>query len=368
MNKGLIAFAVIVVVIIAVAYLEVGSKFINLHSYKTTIPGGVTTSLIPISNTSTTVSYTTINASNSESPCGSFQVIGEQFNTTYTYKCASNGSTYGLWVAAGNSGYENVTIKGADGKVYVNQNSSYNCTTFFQNFTGPAQLYTVSFTTGGGGGSCGNAEININSTSIPPPIVYNYVYNGNFRNGEYTGWNVTGAGFGTEPLNLTYANTGANVMCYDGQPWSNYNGTFFATTYECGLNVAPGNITSSAFTVVPTRPFLNFRIISPQNNQLYVELMNQSYRIVAPNRISYLTPLVIVHVNTYNGSITPNSSSTFENVSIPLTAYINHELRIRFVAYSFQSQDYIAVGDFELSNRPNQQRGVGMNITLLGSG
>lgn len=364
MNKALVAFVVILIIVIAITYVKTKFDFLNLNLHSAT-----TTTIIETSSTIgniTTSASTTINASQSLAPCSSFEIIGEDYNTQYSYKCYSNSTeTYGLWVASGNSGSESVMITGADGKSYVNQESSYNCTTFYQNFTAPSQIYTVTFATGSGGGSCGNALMKINDTTTPPPIIYNYIYNGNFKNGEYTGWNVTGAGFGSTPLNITYANNQSGVRCYQGSPWANYNGTFFATTYECGSNVAPGNLTSATFIVSATKPFLNFRMIEPQDNQLYVELLNQTYTVVGDNRVSVLTPLLIEHINTYNSSISINSSSTFANVSMALTPYLGHDLRVRVVAYSFVPGEYVAAGDFVLANRPNQQRGVIVNTTVV---
>jgi hypothetical protein len=258
-----------------------------------------------------------------------------------------------LWVAAGDSGTESVKIVGADGRTYVNQNSTYNCTTFFQNFSGPAQIYSITFKTGAGGGSCGNPSIIINTTATPPSMAYTYILNGNFGNSRYTGWNTSGAGFGSAPFNITYQDP---KMCYRGTPWANYNGTYFATTYTCGLSVAPGNVTSSWFIVTPGKPFLNFKIISPEDDGIYVELYNTSNE-----------PVLIAHFNTYNLSLTANGSSTFQNVSISLTSYINKQLRIKVVGNAINKANYIAVGDFAVAKRPNQQKGVMVNITTLSS-
>ncbi|MFI5412781.1 MAG: hypothetical protein ACHQX1_02725, partial [Candidatus Micrarchaeales archaeon] len=237
-------------------------------------------------------------------------------------------------------------------KTYVNQTSTYRCITFFQNWTGPDQIYSIIYKTGKGNGSCGLSKIIMNGTTSPPvAITYNnIIYNGDFSNGEYTGWTVTNPGFGTVPFNITYANSN---MCYYGQPWANYNGTFFATTYNCGISVAPGNITSSLFLVNPAKPFLDFMVISPQDNFLYVELLNTNN-----------TPVLVAHFNTFNSSRV-NASSTFVNVTIPLTQYVNRVLRIRVVAVS-EASDYIAVGNFYLSSRPIQDNNVEVNIKNLG--
>lgn len=351
MNKGVIAYIVVIAVIIVLALVYTGNSFIKPFQSKT-ITSTVNPSAGSTTAASTTINPTTINYSNSVSPCSSFILIGQQFNSIYTTKCISTGNTLGVWVAGGNSGAESVSIVGADGRTYVNQSANYNCTTFFQNFSGPAQIYSITFKTGTGGGSCGNPSIIINTTTTPPAMAYTYIFNGNFGNGKYLGWNVTGAGFGSAPFNIISQNS---KMCYQGNPWSNYNGTYFATTYSCGSSVAPGNLTSALFIVDPGRPFLNLRLISPQDNGLYIELLRNN------------VPVTTASFNTYNLSLTANGTSTFQNVSIPLTLYINQQLRIRVVSNALHRGDYVAVGDFAIAKRPNQQKGVGINITTLSS-
>jgi hypothetical protein len=270
-------------------------------------------------------------------------------NSTVTGNCSHDGGTLGLWVASGNGGIETITVKGADNKTYVNQSSTYSCLTFYKNFTGPAQVYEVTLGSGAGGSTCGYAIAKLNSTTTPPAKIYNDVYNGKFENGEYTGWATSSKGFGTGPLNITYANS---KNCYLYQEWSNYNGTFFATTYNCGLAVAPGTLTSSEFYVNATRPFLNFRIISSYNSGLYIEILRSN------------TPVITAHYNTYNLSLDANAVSTFRNASIPLSLYANKAVQIRITSKVVGEQPFIAVGDFALSNRPVQQLGILTNMTL----
>jgi hypothetical protein len=358
MNRAIIAIILILVVIVIVAYAFTGFKF--LGTKRTTVPI-YTTSSTTIQNT--TVTTTSINYSNSTPPCSSFALVDQVPNTTYVARCYSNGGTLGLWVASGNTGKEYAKIVGADGKTYINQNSTYNCTTFYQNFTMPSQIYTVTFRTGTGGGSCGNAVLIINTTILPPSTVYNNVYNNAFGNGKYTGWNVTNPGFGTAPLNISYANS---KLCYEGRPWSNYNGSYFATTYNCGITVSPGNLTSSPFIADPARPFLNFKLISPQDNNLYVELLRANYKVMNGQQVYYnSTPVAIVHFNTYNLSTSQYSSSTFANVTIPLTLYTGESLQVRLVAKETGSS-FIAAGEFILQNRPHQDHSVIVNFTSIG--
>jgi hypothetical protein len=172
---------------------------------------------------------------------------------------------------------------------------------------------------------------------------------------------MSSPGFGSTPFNISYAN---KKICYQGRPWSNYNGSYFATTYNCGTTTSPGNLTSSPFIVSPSNPFLNFRLISPQDNNLYVEVLLANYKIVNGQQM-YInsTPVEIAHFNTFNNTITQYSQSTFANVTLPLTLYVNKPVEIRLVAREYSSS-FIAAGDFVTSNKPSQDRGIAENITF----
>ena len=273
-------------------------------------------------------------------------------NSIVSGQCTWSGGLIGLWVAAGNSGTERVTITangiGANSITYVNQISAYTCKAFYENVTLPAQTYNVTLQTGSGGGSCGSASVTLNTTTTPPPTIRNFVYNGDFGTGTYGGWDVTGAGFGKGPLNVTLANS---ESCYMGQPWSGYNGTFFATTYTCGSGSYQGNITSSRFLVNPRKSFLNFKVVSQEDSYLYVELLENN------------TPEIVAHYNTYNLSIDYASSSTFRNVSMDLSHVAGKVVRIRVVSGVTSEMHFIAIGDFVLASRPVQQSGIIANIS-----
>lgn len=347
-SRGIIAFVILVVIIVLIAYIETGFSFLHTKTTaSSSVPTASTTILSNAVSTSTTVNYTGY-----LHLCNNFSLYNASFNSSVTANCISNGGTLGLWVASGNSGMEAVTITGADNKTYVNQSSSYDCITLYQNFTGPAQVYTMTLKTGPGGGSCGYAIAKLNSTTTPPSIVYNIVYNGDFGSGRYTGWTTSGAGWGASPLNMTFADLKG---CYLNKTWSNYVGTFFATTYTCGLAVAPGNLTSSPFYANATKSFLNFKIISPYNSGLYVEILQNN------------TPRIIAHYDTFNISLGSNAVSTFSNASIPLSTLVNKAVQVRVVAGVVGGQtSFMAVGDFALSNKPIQQQGILTNMTFIG--
>ena len=191
-----------------------------------------------------------------------------------------------------------------------------------------------------------------NSTKLQNCVQNVPIANGNFSTGTYAGWNVTNFGFGSTPLNITYANSNSK-NCYYGSPWSNYSGIFFATSYECGLERSVGNLTSNTFTA--TEPYLNFRIVSPASSLLYVQLLHNG------------KPFVTVHYDTLNASGGTNPESNFEKASIPLVSLICQNVSIRVfsgvVGTISTENQFIAAGDFQLSNKSVQTPGIVVNTT-----
>jgi hypothetical protein len=339
--QAVAAFAILIVIVLIVWYLSNG--FALPHQLTSTIPTTIPGANQVINGTTTsTIIYT--------EDCEAFSLYTGSANTTVDSGCTWTGGPLGLWVASGNSTYEKISIVGADNLTYVNQTASYQCTSFFENFTAPAQRYTVTLTTGPRSNdtnpSCPRAFAIINQTLSPSKTeVYSgSIYNGNFSNGAYTGWNVSGPGFGKAPINITRANSPGNITCYEGVPWTNYAGAYFATTYTCGTSVSPGNLTSSSFYA--SKSFLNFKIISPQNNFIYVEVLYNN------------TPYIIAHYDTYNITLGANAQSTFRNASIPLVTVVDKPIQIRVVADTQISENYVAIGDFTLANKPVQDKGI----------
>ena len=346
--KALGAFLALIIIVVVVWYFVYGFKGVGGGIVPTTSSTTTTASGNQTGGTTTTTIYLA-------GPCQTFSLITNTVNTLSEAKCSWTGGALGLWVESGNVKSTTISITGQDGVTYFNNSVSYQCITFFKNITLPAQNYIVAIKSGistqNQSAACPYSGIVINSTLSPPQsATYKYVYNGNFSNGEYTGWNVTGKGFGTAPLNITYANSNAISPCYLGTKWSNYHGAFIATTYSCGTEVAPGNITSSTF--IASKSFLNFKLISPQNNFMYVEILYNN------------TPYIIAHYNTFNVSSGGNASATFRNASIPLVTVINKPIRIKVVANTQTAQSFLAVGDFALSTNPNQDKGILQNITF----
>jgi len=196
------------------------------------------------------------------------------------------------------------------------------------------------------------------TTTIPPvgsclsPNKTLALENGNFSTGTYEDWNLTGYGFGSAPLNITWAN---NNSCYYNTTWMGYNGNFFATTYHCGLVLQAGNLTSKPFEVV--LPYLNFKIISPYDAQLYVEIIKDG------------KPVIITHYDTYNAPGNLYPTSQFENASIPIAMFMCQNVSVRVVANVVGTVvnrlDYIAVGDFYQSAVPIQTPGIVVNQQIV---
>ncbi len=226
----------------------------------------------------------------------------------------------------------------------------------------PSKSKTLSSTTTIAGISTTSTTINMtsNSTNTTTTIYGScisgqktaLIFNGNFATGNYTGWNVSGYGFGTNPINLTYAN---KYHFYYNGSWSGYNGTFAATTYQYGINLRFGNLTSDPFKV--TEPYLNFRVVSPENANLYVEVLSGG------------KPFIVTHYNTYNVPGNPSGPSTFYNASIPMATLLCQNVTVRAVAEvvgnSVNHLQYLAVGDFYMSKTQVQTPGIVVNQTIV---
>jgi hypothetical protein len=185
------------------------------------------------------------------------------------------------------------------------------------------------------------------------------IYNGNFSTGTYAGWNTSGVGFGTEPANITFEDQHNG---YYGHPWTGYNGTYFATSYSGGISVAEGNITSAPFLV--TEPYINFKIISPQDEALYVQVLKGGKPVITVHYDTFTAPLV----NSTNPTTTYSSSSNFVDASIIVVPLLCSTVQIKVVAGLVGVQgnefNYIAATNFYLSRKPLSTPGIIVNQSL----
>ena len=214
---------------------------------------------------------------------------------------------------------------------------------------------TTGTSTGPPGTSNGTSgSLNCVSSAFSVPIT-----NGNFASGTFEGWNLTGRGFlnttgAAVPTNIIQAN---NDGAYYNTPWSNYNGTYFASTYHGGISIVPGNLTSAPFKVV--EPYLNFKISSPQSSLLYVEVIYNG------------TPYSRGYFDTLNANNGRNSISNFTDATLPLLNLLCKNVSVRVVAgvvgSKTTSYDFISVGDFRQSKSSQVTPGTEVNVTVLGS-
>jgi len=184
----------------------------------------------------------------------------------------------------------------------------------------------------------------IKPTCLPSNASVIYIPNGNFSTGTYEYWNTTGTGFGNAPFNLTLANKEGD---YYGVKWNGYTNTNFAgSTFRGGFAKSPGNLTSSQF--LDNDSYVNFKIISPFNNAMYIELLENQ------------TPVLSAHFDTYNASGNVNAQTTFINASLPIYEFSCHNLRIRIVSgyVGTSTTQYIMATDFYLSNKEITTPGI----------
>ncbi|MDE1860585.1 MAG: hypothetical protein KGH72_02590 [Candidatus Micrarchaeota archaeon] len=204
------------------------------------------------------------------------------------------------------------------------------------------------------------SNITVNSTtmstsSIP---VYNYsgciqsgafspVSNGNFGTGNLMSWNATPNGF------VVYNKTSLNAnRSYYAAPWNGTNATYFASTYNIGTAVRSGNLTSSTFQIV--QPYLRLQIISPQDAQLYVEIINNT------------SVKKIFYINSYSIANSSNAGSYFQNASIDVIPILCQHVRLRFVAGAVGNihnvRNYMAITNIRQAKVP-QLPGLILNWT-----
>jgi hypothetical protein len=207
----------------------------------------------------------------------------------------------------------------------------------------------ISYIAGIGGNTAGGSSNPQNSYAKTGPNGI-FLENGNFSSGSYSGWTTSGPGFSGKPTEINVANQNGD---YYKNPWSNYGGEFFATTYRQNSTYQPGNLTSSQFEV--TEPYLNFNIISAGNSGSYVAILIGN------------TPFLIQHYNTSNGKGI-NGTDTFANASINLSSLYGKNISVEVVSQTSSSTSkgaFTAVGDFRQSNTSIATPGILVNSTIV---
>ena len=349
MHKGIQAYIIILIAIAVMGYVEIRGTNFSLFSF---LKSSTTTTTIAPNVTqhnysrSTTIDYV--------SGCDGFSIYNNTPNYSVASYCSWTGGTLGVWLASGTKNSIHVSIKGLSTNVtYINSTSSYGCTLFYSNFTGPAQKYLVTITTGNSivPSKCANSIVILNTTTRAPYEVYPFIYNGNFSTGTYTGWNVSGIGFGAYPSNISVLNEKGCYPGYPGIPWNNNSVGYAASTLNCNLVHNYGNLTSYPFKV--SKAFINFQVVSTDDPYAYVELLVNG------------TPYERVYFNTVNISTATPQASKFMNASIPVINLTGKVVQIRVVTQIESFLNYIAVTDFRMSNRPNLAPGIVVKTTML---
>ena len=349
MHKGILAYIIILIAIAVMGYVEIRGTNFSLFSF---LKSSTTTTTIAPNVTqhnysrSTTIDYV--------SGCDGFSIYNNTPNYSVASYCSWTGGTLGVWLASGTKNSIHVSIKGLSTNVtYINSTSSYGCTLFYSNFTGPAQKYLVTITTGNSivPSKCANSIVILNTTTRAPYEVYPFIYNGNFSTGTYTGWNVSGIGFGAYPSNISVLNEKGCYPGYPGIPWNNNSVGYAASTLNCNLVHNYGNLTSYPFKV--SKAFINFQVVSTDDPYAYVELLVNG------------TPYERVYFNTVNISTATPQASKFMNASIPVINLTGKVVQIRVVTQIESFLNYIAVTDFRMSNRPNLAPGIVVKTTML---
>ena len=102
-----------------------------------------------------------------DSSCMGFTLSTNKYNSTISGNCNWKGGYVNLTYAGGDSGYASVSIVGQNGKSYFSKSTTEWGACYSGDYTDviylPMQNYTISLKSGGGGGECGNAFMNLSS-------------------------------------------------------------------------------------------------------------------------------------------------------------------------------------------------------------
>ena len=109
--------------------------------------------------------YNPTSTSVNGSSCGNFTLSSPFFSSQVYGECSWGGGNISLTYAGGDSGYASISITGQNGKSYFSKSTTDRGECYAGYATNivylPAQKYTISLGTGGGGGDCGNAFVTL---------------------------------------------------------------------------------------------------------------------------------------------------------------------------------------------------------------
>ncbi len=178
----------------------------------------------------------------------------------------------------------------------------------------------------------------ITGTTTCKTVIANVsMVNPDFETGTYAGWNVTGSGWGSAPTSGSLANS---QHLYYSVPYSGWQGTYFASSYQTGGRGAVGSLQSAPFTL--DKKYLEFLAIGQDDAQLCVALKIEDETTYLDCNALRASPNVIRLFQPTLSTVSPYS--IFKRVSWDVSAYKGKQATIQVIDNSVRS--WIEVDDF----------------------
>ena len=202
-----------------------------------------------------------------DTPCNTFSFSTDSNTHTSEY-CVGGSETEVQW-AGGNPGYIHFEIIGANGQTYASASSTLRCEAIQGLYALPLQAYYVYAGAGNGGGSCGNAVLNLvlpitsgGGTSGSSPLsistsstdMNGYICGGAAGNGDYTTSGCTASiseGYNSGTGGSSVGGAGSDSFSVSGSPdlagielGFNDDGQGF-NTYTAGAAGTSGSVTDT---------------------------------------------------------------------------------------------------------------------------
>ena len=184
----------------------------------------------------------------------------------------------------------------------------------------------------------------ITGTSTCRTVVVNASMNNpDFETGTYAGWNVTGSGWGGAPTSGSLANS---QHLYYSVPYSGWQGTYFASSYQIGGRGAVGTLQSAPFTL--NKKYLEFLAIGQDDAQLCIGLKIEDETMYKDCTALGASPSVIRLFQPTLSTVNPYS--VFKRISWDVSAYRGKQATIEVIDNSVRS--WIEVDDFRQTDTP----------------